>query len=82
MASLATLPVIGSPAQDVGVSITTQADVAPLPSGFPASLAGLMSWVGSDFTDKSDYIYVLSEDHLSEISGAVAHFKGKRRAAA
>lgn len=47
-----------------------------LPAGYPEVVNTPRAWTGSDFTDKSKYIYMLSEAEVKEIEAALSYFKG------
>ncbi|KAJ6497163.1 hypothetical protein C8R47DRAFT_972802 [Mycena vitilis] len=47
----------------------------PLPAGFPPSVEGPIVWEGKDWTDESQWVYNLTQDHLAEIDRALAHFE-------
>lgn len=75
MANVAAVPAIGSAAHDVDIQqLLPNADLAPLPAGLPANLAGPLAWTGADFNG-SEYVHVLSSADVAEITAAIAHFK-------
>jgi len=47
----------------------------PLPEGFPPSVEGPNVWEGKDWTDESQWVYNLTDEHLAEIDRALAHFE-------
>ncbi|KAK3940280.1 hypothetical protein QBC46DRAFT_314019 [Diplogelasinospora grovesii] len=47
-----------------------------LPAGWPSQVNAERTWSGSDFASENDYIVHLSADDITEIEGALAHFKG------
>ncbi|KAF8191506.1 hypothetical protein K438DRAFT_1590870 [Mycena galopus ATCC 62051] len=47
----------------------------PLPAGYPPSIEGPIVWEGKDWTDESQWVYNLTEEHLAEIDQALAHFE-------
>ncbi|KAJ7826660.1 hypothetical protein B0H13DRAFT_1736488 [Mycena leptocephala] len=47
----------------------------PLPPGFPPSVEGPIVWEGKDWTDESQWVYNLTDDHLQEIDRALTHFE-------
>lgn len=46
-----------------------------VPDGFPEQLFGDMVWEGDKLAETYDWTYLLSEDQLIEIDGALKHFK-------
>jgi hypothetical protein len=51
--------------------------MAAVLNGFPSRISGPMVWNSSDFDMKPDlYISNLSEEDISHINSAIAHFKG------
>lgn len=47
-----------------------------LPEGFPSELQGDLVWEGETLAETYDWTYVLSDDQLDEIEGALRYFKG------
>ncbi|KAI1172149.1 TfdA family taurine catabolism dioxygenase TauD [Nemania sp. FL0916] len=47
-----------------------------LPKGFPEKLTGDLVWEGQTVADTYNWTFVFSDEHLTEISQALAHFKG------
>ncbi|KAJ7778639.1 hypothetical protein DFH07DRAFT_901329 [Mycena maculata] len=47
----------------------------PLPAGFPPSTEGPIVWEGKDWTDESQWVYNLTDEHLQEIDRALVHFE-------
>ncbi|KAF7359189.1 Clavaminate synthase-like protein [Mycena sanguinolenta] len=47
----------------------------PLPAGFPPSVDGPIVWEGKDWTDESQWVFNLTDEHLAEIDIALAHFE-------
>ncbi|KAJ6500652.1 hypothetical protein C8R45DRAFT_820180 [Mycena sanguinolenta] len=47
----------------------------PLPAGFPPSVDGPIVWEGKDWTDESQWVFNLTDEHLAEIDSALAHFE-------
>lgn len=48
-----------------------------LPPSFPEKLAGPLVWEGQDFTDESEWTFVLTPDQLNEINSALLYFNGE-----
>lgn len=53
------------------------ADVPALPPGFPARLTAKLAWTGSDFSQTTDHILVLTDTEHAEIRAAVESYKGE-----
>ena len=79
-------PVIGTTvghavAQDfiaLASNLGSEAGIPPLPLGMPSHLSHALAWSGADFIHEANYIYLLTEANLAEISTALAYFKGGR----
>ncbi|EOO02443.1 putative taurine catabolism dioxygenase protein [Phaeoacremonium minimum UCRPA7] len=77
-------PVIGTTvghavAQDfiaLASNLGSEAGIPPLPLGMPSHLSHALAWSGADFIHEANYIYLLTEANLAEISTALAYFKG------
>ncbi|KAI1334273.1 hypothetical protein F5Y15DRAFT_402163 [Xylariaceae sp. FL0016] len=46
-----------------------------VPVGWPSQLKGPLVWTGSDFSEESGFVYVLSDEDKLEIAAALHHFK-------
>lgn len=67
---------VPSPA-DLAVVEPPRVETPALPAGFPDKLVSELAWIGSDFVNESDYVFLLSDADLAEIKAALAHFKSK-----
>lgn len=56
-------------------AVDVTGDVRTLPAGFPAHVNTRLAWTGAQFANSSEYVLTLTDAHICEIQGALAHFK-------
>ncbi|KAK2072636.1 hypothetical protein P8C59_006977 [Phyllachora maydis] len=69
------LEVLASMGRTTTAAVDVTGDVRTLPAGFPAHVNTRLAWTGAQFANSSEYVLTLTDAHICEIQGALAHFK-------
>jgi hypothetical protein len=60
----------------IGTPLATASTELPsLPADFPTHISSKLAWVGSQFTDSTEYVEMLNKEDILEIEDALRHFK-------
>ncbi|ROW11138.1 hypothetical protein VMCG_01171 [Cytospora schulzeri] len=74
MSSITAQTVVSAPIANV-CDIGATAGLDTLPKGFPSNIGGQLAWVGTDFANRNNWIYHLTDFDVDEVHKAVTLFK-------